>query len=597
MRERIIFAFDPFVFPFTLGMVFIILYLTVGGSKIIASLSKEEKIKLLKHTFSVSIFKTFWNIIADCLLHIKIFKRNFMLGYMHASIAFGWFMLIFIGHLEVMMYTPQRNGVLYYPVFFRYFVMKTHETLRGDLLFFLMDLFLLIVLSGVFIAIYKRFKSSAVGMRQTAKLKTGDKIALYSLWLIFPLRLFAESFTAGISGGSFMTITINRIFNTFTSNENLIQPVWWAYSIVLGAFLFALPFSRYMHIPTEIFLIWLRNAGIRSTSAREGYSEGEIYSCSSCGICIDVCPMTAKKENSKFTSVYFLRLLRRRKHESLSPADKCLMCGKCVEVCPVEIESCRLKLLKREEQITQNGQRMSFLNDIHESTAVADVLYYAGCMTHLTPVIYDSLFKILEKSGTKYSFMDKDVTVCCGRPLMLSGDNLASNEMIKKNEKIILASGAKTLLLSCPICYKVFKENYNLPTIEIVHYTEFIGKLIKEKKIILKKQSNSFVFHDPCDLGRGSGIYEQPREILIEAGNLMTSPEEKGLSYCCGGSLGSLSLDNEERKTITSASLENLFENNPDKLVTACPLCYKTFKNVNEKPTLDIAQVVAQQMQ
>ena len=77
---------------------------------------------------------------------------------MHASIAFGWFLLIFIGHIEVMLYTPQRVGVLYYPVFFRYFVMKTNETLRGDFLFFLMDLSLLIVLSGVGIAIYIPFE-------------------------------------------------------------------------------------------------------------------------------------------------------------------------------------------------------------------------------------------------------------------------------------------------------------------------------------------------------------------------------------------------------------------------------------------------------
>jgi len=596
MRERIVFAFDPFVIPFTLGMVFIILYLSVGGFKIIAKLSAEEKIKLLKHTFSFAIFKTFWNIIADCLLHLKIFKRNIRLGYMHASIAFGWFMLIFIGHIEVMLYTPQRVGVLYYPVFFRYFVLKTKETLRGDFFFFLMDLFLLIVLSGVGIAIYKRFRSAIVGMKRTTKLRTGDKIALYSLWLIFPLRLFAESFTAGISGGSFLTISINKIFNTFATNESLIQPVWWAYSLTLGAFLFALPFSRYMHIPTEIFLIWMRNSGIRATSSRDGYAESEIYSCSSCGICIDACPMAVKSENSKLTSVYYLRLMRRRLPESMNHADKCLMCGRCVEMCPVEIDSCKLKLLKREEEVSEKKLHMAYLSKIKTDVNNSNVLYYAGCMTHLTPIIYKSLFKILQKSGTQFSFMDEDGSICCGRPLMLSGDLYSAKELIEKNRQTIINSGAKTLLLSCPICYKVFKEEYDLQGIEVVHHTDYINRLLNEGKIALNKSDKSFVFHDPCDLGRGSGIFEQPREILMKAGELKFASEERRMSHCCGGSLGSLSLDKEDRKEITKAALSILLENNPDELITACPLCYKTFKNINSKPTADIAQVVAEQM-
>jgi len=82
----------------------------------------------------------------------------------------------------------------------------------------------------------------------------------------------------------------------------------------------------------------------------------------------------------------------------------------------------------------------------------------------------------------------------------------------------------------------------------------------------------------------------------MKAGELRFASEERGKSHCCGGSLGSLSLDKEERKEITKAALSTLFENNPDELVTACPLCYKSFKNINVKPTADIAQVVAEQM-
>lgn len=597
MKERLIFGYDPFVLPFTLGMVFIILYLLVGTARIILALDNTERKLILKSLYPAKLLKTCKDIIVDCLLHVKIFKRNFLLGYMHSSIAFGWFMLIFIGHIEVFLYTPQRTGVLYYPVFFRYFVMETHETLRGSFFFFLMDLSLLVVLTGIGLAIFKRFHSKPLGMRRTTKLKLGDRIALYSLWAIFPLRLLAESFTANISGGSFLTKSINHLLNTFVTNQDHILPVWWAYSLALGMFLFALPFSRYMHIPTEILLIFLRNAGIRSSMSRQGYAESEIYSCSRCGICIDGCPMTVQKRNIKFSSVYFIRLLRRRYDESIITADKCLMCNKCVSVCPVGIDSTRLKLLKREEEYGSQKSNFNYLKEISNKTdGSGKVLYYAGCMTHLSPVIYRSLFKILDKAGIEYKFMDSDGSICCGRPLMMSGNLEGAKELIRKNTEIIKASGCDTLLLSCPICYKIFNEEYKLDGIRVVHHSVYINDLVKSGKITLKNSAESFVFHDPCELGRGSDIYDQPRELLSNIGNVKEASKERKESICCGGSLGSLTLSNADREQITISSLKALMVNEPDKVVTACPLCLKTFSTYNKKPTLDIAQVVSEQL-
>jgi len=604
LKERIIFGYDPFVIPFTLGVIFIMLYLGTGTVRILLTLTRKEALNLLNSIFSVKIFKTFKDILFDVLLHVKIFKRNILLGYMHASIAFGWFMLIFIGHIEVILYTPQRNGVIYYPVFFRYFVMETSQTLRGAFFFFLMDLFLLIVLSGIALAIYKRFRSVRLGMKRTTRLKTGDKIALWSLWMIFPLRLIAESFTAGISGGSFLTTTFNNLLGSLAENSFYMDSVWWAYSCALALFLFALPFSRYMHIPTEILLIFLRNAGLKSTSSRNGFAESEIYSCSSCGICIDACPMSVVDKKSNFTSVYLLRKLRRRKEDSLFVAEQCLMCGKCVELCPVEIDSCHLKLLKKRESFPNQIFDYSYLNKefINNKNELEipkkdKVLYYAGCMTHLTPQIYKSLFNILDKAQVDYSFMDKERSICCGRPLILSGGEKAAQELIKTNSEAILSANAGILLLSCPICFKVFNENYRLEGVKVMHHSQYINLLIKEGKIKLKKGDFSVVYHDPCDLGRGSGVYAEPREVISAAALLKNSANLPTESVCCGGSLASRRFTHKERESITLSSLEMLNINNPQKLITACPLCLKTFSQLNNRETLDIAQLIENQME
>lgn len=605
MRERIMGGYDDFVLPFMIGMAFILTYLFIGLIRIFKHMPGKDRSKFFKSLISPTIMlKNAKDIINDCLLHVKIFKRNILLGYMHASIALGWFMLIVIGHIEVALYVPQRNGVLYYPVFFRYFVKFEGETtLKGSFFFFLMDFFLLMVISGVGLAIFKRFRSIALGMRRTTKPCLADRIALACLWSIFPLRLLAESFTAGIAGGSFLTKPMYWLFNNFLSNDMHILPTWWAYSIALGLFFLALPFSRYMHIPTEAFLIMLRNAGIKASKPRHGYAEAEIYSCSSCGICIDACPMNIQKKNLPFSSVYFIRFLRRRNRKKINKiAEKCLMCGKCVALCPVGVESCALKRAQRGTIYNELKYDYSYLSGAkhthpHNNTQTAvqsgnKVLYFAGCMTHLTPSIIKNLTNIFELSGTEYVFADKDGGVCCGRPLMLAGKVDAAKEVIERNSQMIQDSGCGTIVLSCPICLKVLKEDYNLKGIELLHHSQFINNLIEEKKIKVKKEAGSMVYHNPCELGRGCGIYKEPLNVLQQLGELKKAEKEGIESICCGGSLGSLTLTYEERGKITQGSLNALTTNNPDKIITACPLCLKTFADKAEIPVVDIAQIV-----
>lgn len=605
MRERIAGGYDNFVLPFMLGITFVLIYLSIGLIRLFIHIPHKERIKFLKSLVNPAImYRNAKDILTDCLLHVKIFKRNLLLGYMHASIALGWFMLIVIGHFEVALYAPERKGILYYPVFFRYFVKQEGDlTLKGAFFFFLMDFFLLMVLSGVGLAIYKRFRSTALGMRRTTKPGLADRIALICLWSIFPLRLLAESFTAGIAGGSFLTKPMYWLFARFLSNDAHILPTWWAYSIALGLFFIALPFSRYMHIPTEALLIVLRNAGLRTTHPRKGFAEAAIYSCSSCGLCIDACPMNVQKKNLGYSSVYFIRFLRRRNTRKTDTiADKCLMCGKCVTLCPVGIESCNLKRAHRATIYNQIEYNYSYLKSVIPYNTPADVpgnskhedsiLYFAGCMTHLTPSIIKGMEEIFQLSGSKYMFADKEGGLCCGRPLLLAGREDAAMEVIARNTQMILESGCSKVVLSCPICLKVFKEEYKLQGIGLMHHTQFINDLIKDGKIKVKKGDEKLVYHNPCELGRGCGIYKEPLEILQQIGELRKGEYEGKESICCGGSLGSLTLNYEDRNRITQGSLNALTSCNPDKIITSCPLCLKTFSQVSPVPVVDIAQIV-----
>lgn len=637
--DRIPSGYSNFVIPFVVGISFMLIWLTVGLIRLLAKIPADDRRRFWKSLITPKIaLKNIKDLFCDCLFHTKIWKRKPLLGYMHSSIAFGWFMLIVLGHIEVALFVPKHlawtDGGLFYPIFYRFFVWINpgHVTLRGWFFFFLMDFFLLYVLTGVGMAIFKRFRSIVLGMRHTTKPSLADRVALYSLWMIFPLRLLAESFTADLSGGSFLTVPVNHLWHWIFGDKLFFMPVWWAYSICLGLFFAAMPFSRYMHILTEVLWILLRNAGIQPRHPRKGVAEAEIYACSSCGLCLDACPMNVQKKNLKYSSVYFIRFLRRHNEKKINAiADKCLMCDKCHALCPVGVDA---PALRRAQRATVNNSLpydYSYLmegslgsNSSSVSTCVAanarsitagsvastrtatahasltdpspsltepvevttniqktsedwKVMYFAGCMTHLTPRIIKSVEKVFKSAGVNYIFADRDGGICCGRPLMLAGKTNAAYETISANRRMILGSGCRTLVLSCPICYKIFKDEYALEGIEVLHYTQFIKHLADEGKLKLTAGDERIVYHDPCELGRGCGVYKEPREVLAQAGTLVKATKEGDESICCGGSLGSLTLDTRDRAKITESSVANLLANNPQTIVTACPLCLKTF--------------------
>lgn len=611
MRERFLTGYNDFVLPFVCGMLFVLIYCMVGLVRIILQLPAADRRKFfLSLVNPKTMVKNIKDIFLKCLIHVDIWKRNKLLGYMHSSIAFGWFMLIVVGHIEVMLYTSHLGAkALYYPIFFRYFVAETESTMKGALIFFLMDFFLLVVLSGITLAIIKRVRSRLFGMRRTTNPSFLDLIGQYSLWSIFPLRLLAESFTADISGGSFLTKSLNYVFTEFLSNHANMLPAWWAYSCALGVFFCVLPFTRYMHIPTEILLIPFRNAGIKIVNARKGFAKAQVYSCPSCGLCIDACPMGVLKGNIKDTTVYLNRQIRRNNEARIEEiSDKCLLCGKCTAICPVGVEGDKLRIAQRSVRkynlgpdysnidVSADIQRcnkfVSNQNNIVSSSENEKVLYFGGCMTALTPAIMKATGSILGKAGIEYEIMDRDGGICCGRPMFMAGRFSQAMQLVEKNTEIIMKSGADTLLLSCPICYKIFREKYHLPGIEIIHHTEYFERLLQSGRLKVRKEDVRYVYHDPCELGRGCGVYEQPRHVLSAAGELVEAEKNRKESICCGGSLGSLTLSFDKRKAMTENALNNLVADSPDRIVTACPLCMSTFARYADRPVEDIAVVL-----
>ncbi|MFA5972874.1 MAG: heterodisulfide reductase-related iron-sulfur binding cluster [Lentimicrobiaceae bacterium] len=595
-------TFDLFVLPFFFGLLFLIGVLVVKYSRWIAMMDSSDRVKAGKALFSYNLVKTVKEIFMESLLHRRMFKRNPLLGFMHMSFALGWFLLIVMGNVESRVYSGGHINPPYYPIFLKFFIHDKRVmpfeifTLPGFFRF-TMDLLLLFVLSGLVLALFKRTRSRWFGLKRTTQHNSFDKWAITSLWLIFPMRLLAESFTAGIyQGGGFLTNTFGSFLAAFLPEKYLVYPAWWAYSTMLGVFFVTLPWSRFMHIPTEIILIFLRNAGIEQGKYPGSFSEIELRSCPRCGVCIDVCQMNTAGQTGS-TAVYFIRSLR-EKRTDIQLNSNCMMCGRCLEACPVGIDTLGLRVGARGVDNQHIESDFSYLLKQHgiENEKKAEVVYFAGCMGHLTPGVTRAMVQIFEKADINFTFLDENGSICCGRPLKLAGLHEAASKLIVENTTKLQKTSAEILVTSCPICYKVFNNDYRLDGMQVMHHSVYIDNLVKEGKLALQPTELQSVYHDPCELGRGSGIYEQPRNVLNQITEVAGVQEERLNSLCCGGSIGDLLMNATQRNIIRDNALEILCEPQPDVLVTACPLCKKSFSSANSVVVKDIAELVAENM-
>lgn len=593
--------FAKFCIPFIIGTVFLFAVVLIKYLTWLRDLPKSDLKLIIRGIPTPRTLAAVWEVVCESLLHRRIFRVNPMLGYMHMSLAFGWFLLIAVGWIETVAYLGLRWVPLQGHVFFKYFVPLNGITEHKPLFDFAMDALLLFVLSGVGLAWFKRMRSRALGMKRTTKHILFDRIALSALWCIFPVRLLAESITAAIyGGGSFLTGGIGSGLSSIMSVNTLTllyEPIWWLYSIALGTFFVAMPFSRYMHIFTEIPLIFLRHYRLKPEDKEKSYDNFEVEACSRCGICIDPCQLQLQLGINDVQSVYFLR---DRRYNMLQQkiANNCLMCGRCEQTCPVGINLNTLRLNSRTSMRNiPNEGRYNYLRGLDRSQGEGQVGYFAGCMTLLTPNTMTSMQRIFEAAHEKVWWADKEGGVCCGRPLRLTGETDSAQKMVDYNKALFAKHNITTLVTSCPICLRVLRDEYNLKGIEVLHHSEYILRLMRQGRLRVRYSSElSFTYHDPCELGRGSGIYDEPRAVIEAIGQLLEPEHNRKNAFCCGSSVANTAINDAQQLTIAQHVAAELDSTGAETVVTACPQCKKAIVRGSKRQVMDLSEIVAQNL-
>jgi len=240
------------------------------------------------------------------------------------------------------------------------------------------------------------------------------------------------------------------------------------------------------------------------------------------------------------------------------------------------------------------------------------VLWYVGCVSSFYPMAYkipQAMVQILGHAGVDYSLLG-GTEWCCGFPLYTAGMSERIQELAQHNLAQVKASGAKLLVSTCASCYHTWKHIYPEilddfpPDLEVLHATEYMARLIDEGRLKLGPLERTVTYHDPCDLGRREGVFDEPRHILqsIPGLELREMANNRQNSLCCGGggNVESFSPD-----TVSEASRRRLLqaeETGVQYLVSACQQCMRTLFNGARAHKIrlrvvDISQIVLESTQ
>ena len=231
----------------------------------------------------------------------------------------------------------------------------------------------------------------------------------------------------------------------------------------------------------------------------------------------------------------------------------------------------------------------------------AEVVWFVGCVSSFFPMAYkipQSMVQILGHSGIDFTVMGGKEW-CCGFPLFTGGMSDSINALAVHNLENVIATGAKTLVTTCASCFHTWKHLYpdmlsNFPKdLEVLHATEYLARMVENGKIELGTLERTITYHDPCDLGKRNGIFDEPRYVLekIPGIELREMVNNRQNSLCCGGGGNVEAFSPDAVSQASTIRLSQAVETGADYIVSACQQCMRTFFNGARKNKIRIRAV------
>lgn len=347
----------------------------------------------------------------------------------------------------------------------------------------------------------------------------------------------------------------------------------------------------------------------------------EMLACLQCGYCIRVCDTWGQTPWESVTprgKIFYLNQLMKKSpvdtllgrkvevdEEFVKAVYMCTGCASCRTVCHVNIDFAEFWEKVREWLVDQGAGPLPAHSKFHERIETKknpygepvdkrmawfppdvprhsnpDVVFFAGCTaSYRVQNIAKAGVTVLHRGNVKLDVLGEDEW-CCTSPVLRTGMNDLTPSFAEHTITETERRGAKAMVMTCAGCYKTTMKDYGRfysnPTFEVYHFSQYMQKLLKDKKLKFTKEIRAKVtYHDPCHLGRHGGVFEPPREVLkaIPGLELIEMPRNRMSSRCCGAGGGYKSAFNDFAVNIAAERIKEALDTGAEIIATACPFC------------------------
>lgn len=370
----------------------------------------------------------------------------------------------------------------------------------------------------------------------------------------------------------------------------------------------------------------------------------DAYACIMCFRCQEVCPAYT---TGKILSPAALEINKRYNFNLGFGTDKplldlipeeavwaCTSCGACVDICPVgnepmrDILEIRRNLALMESSVPKQleasfrgmernanpwnvspADRLKWAEGLSvptiEQNPEPELLWWVGCAPATDARAQKTaraFAKILNAAGLNYAVLGKNEQ-CTGDSARRAGREDIFFGLASGNVELLNEVAPKRIVTTCPHCLHTLKNEYPAfgGNYTVIHHTQLINELVGAGKIELSASGDqlSVTFHDPCYLGRHNGITAEPRDVLKKSGALtIEMPRNAAKSFCCGA--GGAQMWKEEEPgdgRVNAARYAEAKTTGAQTLAVGCPFCLTMMNDAAKADeamqVLDVAEIVA----